>query len=157
MARFSVGDGIANYIDKLGNLEFYAEDHVGKAIYEGAKVVADAVDASIDTIPTREKGSARGVYDYQREGLKNGLGIAKMRNDNGFYNVKIGFDGYNGHVTKSTSSKGQANAMIARSIERGTSFSPPIHFVSKAVNRVKKQAEDAMQKSLEKNIKKTMS
>jgi hypothetical protein len=96
------------------------------------------------------------VYEDQRAGLKESMGIAGFRNDDGYLNVKIGFDGYNSHTTK-TYPKGQPNVMIARALERGTSFSPATPFVNKAVNRVRAQAEAKMQKTLDEEIKKTMS
>lgn len=155
MARLNVGRGLEEYLSQLGNLEFYAEEQIGKAIYYGADIVADAVKEAIDTIPSRENGSAKGIYEDQRKGLKDGMGIARMRNDNGYFNVSIGFDGYNTHATK-TYPKGQPNAMIARAMERGTSFAPKSPFVNKAVNRVKQKAEEKMQETLDKEIKKTM-
>lgn len=156
MARLNVGRGLDEYLSKLGNLEFSAEEQCKRAIYDGADIVADAVKASIDTIPERSGGSARGVYDDQRAGLKAGMGIASFKNDNGYLNVKVGFDGYNSHVTKSFP-RGQPNEMIARALEKGTSFSPATPFVNKAVNRVKAQAEAKMQKTLDAEIKKIMS
>lgn len=156
MARLSVGNGLDEYLQKLGNLEMNAEEQCKKAVYKGADVVADAVKASIDTIPTRTGRRKRGVYDDQRAGLKEGMGIAKFQNDNGYLNVKVGFDGYNSHKTKSFPN-GQPNAMIARSMERGTSFSPKTPFINKAVNKVKAQAEAVMQKTLDEEIKISMS
>ena len=155
MARLNVGTGLDNYIEKLGNLELQAHTQMGRAIYEGAKVVADAVKASISTIPTRTKGSSVGVYDYQREGLREGMGISRLKDDNGYWNVKLGFDGYNSHATKKYP-KGQPNAMIARSLEKGTSWSPPCRFVSNTTSRVKPQAEAVMQKTLDEELTKTM-
>lgn len=155
MARINIGRGLDEYLSKLGNLEFRAHEHVGKAIYYGADIVADSVKSAIDSIPSKEGGHKRGVTDYQRKGLKEGLGIAKMRNDNGMYNVKVGFDGYNGHPTK-TFPKGQPNALIARALEKGTSFAPKTPFIDKAVRRVKAQAEEKMRKILEEEIQKTM-
>ena len=156
MARLNVGRGLEEYLDKLGNLEFTAEETCKRAIYNGADIVADAVKASIDTIPSRSEGSGSGVYDDQRAGLKAGMGIASFRNDNGYLNVKVGFDGYNSHKTKSFPN-GQPNAMIARSVEKGTSFSRPHRFVDPAVRKVKAQAEAKIQETLDLEIKKTMS
>lgn len=153
MAKFSVGDGIDNYISQLGNLAAQSEDCIGHAIYAGAGIVADAVKASIDTIPARTGNKKAGVTKKQREGLKKSMGVTSMKSDNGFYNVKVGFDGYNDVVTKKYP-KGQPNALIARSIERGTSFSPRTPFVAPAVRKCKKQAELAMQETLDLEIKK---
>lgn len=155
MATFKVGKGLEEYLSKLGNLEFRSQEVIGRAIYKGADIVADSVKSSIDSIPEKKGRSKKGVTKDQRQGLKDGLGIATMRNDNGMFNVKVGFDGYNKHVTK-TYPHGQPNVLIARALERGTSFSPKSPFVDKAVNKVKKKAEEIMRETLDEEIKKIM-
>lgn len=155
MARFNVGNGIANYISKLGNLATRSDDCIGKAIYAGANIVADAVKASIDTIPTKKGRDTPGVTEPQRRGLKESMGIASLQNDNGYFNVKVGFDGYNSIKTKKYP-KGQPNALIARSIERGTDFAPKKPFVDPAVRKCRKQAERAMEEAIDNEIKKIM-
>lgn len=152
MAKFYVGKGLEEYLSMLGNLEFRMDDVIGRSVFDGAAIVADAVKKAIDDIPERQQGSSTGVYDDQRQGLKDGLGIAKLQNDNGYFNVKLGFDGYNTHVTK-TYPKGQPNALIARSINSGTSFSPKYPFVDNTTKRVKAEAEQAMSDRLDSEIK----
>ena len=155
MAKFYVGKGLEKYIRQLGDLEFQSTEMTGKAVYKGAGIVADAIKKSIDDIPERVGKSPKGIYKDQREGLKDGLGIAPMRNDNGYLNVKIGFDGYNSHVTKSFP-KGQPNAMVARAVNSGTSFAQKDPFVDKTVRKVKQEAETAMQTVIDLNIKAIM-
>lgn len=145
MAKFYVGKGIDQYINQLTNLEFTAHDAIGRAIYKGADIVADAVRANIQKLPKSA------CTDAQRKGLLNGLGIASMRQDDGTYNVKIGFDGYNEHKTTKYP-RGHANSMIARSIESGTSFSHKHPFIAPAVNATKSQAEKAMADEINKQI-----
>ena len=65
-----------------------------------------------------------------------------MQNDNGFLNVKIGFDGYN-NVRTRTYPKGQPNALIARATESGSSVRKKTPFIRPAVNASKKQAIDS--------------
>ena len=50
MAKFQVGQGIDEYISQLQNLEFNSEDIIGRAIYKGADIVADAIKAKADAI-----------------------------------------------------------------------------------------------------------
>jgi HK97 gp10 family phage protein len=149
VAKFYVGRGIDQYIEQLTNLEFTAHDAIGRAIYMGADVVADAIRANIQKLP------ATVVTNVQRQGLLGSLGIASMRQDGGEFNVKIGFDGYNAHVTKKYP-KGHPNSMIARAIESGTSFSPKHPFVDPAVRATKDKAEKAMAEELNKELQKRM-
>lgn len=140
MAKYQVGKGIDKYISQLENIASLTPQTCGKVIYDGAKVVTDAVHQAINSLPDSDCDSV------QKAGLIDGLGIAHMRNQNGFYNVKVGFDGYNGKVTKKFP-KGQPNMMIARAIISGTSFHPHKNdFVRKAVSSSRSMAEAAMKK-----------
>ena len=76
-----------------------------------------------------------------------------MRNDGGFRNVKIGFDGYN-YVKTKTWPKGQPNAMVARSIESGTSWMSKQPFMRKAESSSKSRCEQAMADTINKELTK---
>lgn len=149
MAKYQVGNGIDEYIAKLENLEFNTDDLIGRAIYKGADIVADAIKANIQNLP------AVACTDVEKEGLLAGFGIAKMLDENGYFNVKAGFDGYNNDVTKKWPN-GKPNSMIARSIEGGTSWKPKHPFISPAVKSSKDAAEKAMIEEIDKGIKTTM-
>lgn len=161
MARMKI-EGLSEYVQKLEELEQQAKPLVEKCIYEGAKVVADAVKAAINQIPTRspdEVGSpghaVSGLLAIEKKGLEYSFGVTKMR-DSGFSrDVKLGFDGYNRVVTKKFP-QGQPNAMIARSIESGTSFLQPCHFMSKAVNATKSACVAKMEEVCDSEISKIM-
>lgn len=156
MAKMTIGKGMDEYLAKLGNLEFAAPGLVGQAIYEGAKVVADQVRAEIEALPTAESkrvATPRDPTQVEKDGLLDGLGVAKKKNDGGYINVKIGMDGYNTDKTKKYP-KGKPNAMIARSIESGSTVMKRNAFISRAVNKTKKEAEAAMQKVIEEGIEK---
>lgn len=149
MAKFQVGNGIDQYVERLTNLEFTAHDTLGRAIYKGADIVADAIRSNIQSLPKSV------CTDKQRQGLLDSLGIAKMRDDDGTYNVKIGFDGYNSHITKKYP-KGHPNSMIARAIESGTSFSAKHPFVAPAIRATKDAAEKVMADEINKELTKQM-
>ena len=156
MAKMTIGKGMDEYLAKLGNLEFAAPGLVGQAIYEGAKIVTDQVRAEIEALPTAESkrvATPRDPTQVEKDGLLDGLGVAKKKNDNGYINVKIGMDGYNTDKTKKYP-KGKPNAMIARSIESGSTVMKRNAFISRAVNKTKKEAEAAMQKVIEEGIEK---
>lgn len=150
MAKFQVGPGMDKYLSQLQNLEFQTEEMIGNAIYKGADIVADAIKANIQNLPSSA------CTETEKAGLLSGFGIAKMQDENGYFNVKAGFDGYNEDVTKRYP-RGKPNSMIARSIEGGTSWKPKHPFIGPAVRATKDQAEQVMAEEIEKQIKSTMS
>lgn len=166
MAKMTVGAGMDKYIQQLTNLEFESPHIAGKAVYEGAKIVADALKAEIEALPVERstKHSAdkmtNAITQSQKDGLRfsndgGGTGIAKMRADGSFYNVKIGFHGYNKTITKQYQG-GQPNAMIARAVESGTSFRRKNPFVSRAVRKSRAAAEKKMAQVVDEETKKLM-
>lgn len=157
MATFQFS-GIDAYIKQLDKLQAGTKDGViGKTVYAGAEVMADAVRASIRALPEGKEGDAGlgTVTPAQKRGLLEGFGISKMRDDDGFINVKLGFDGYNSVKTKKYPN-GQPNALIARAVNSGTSFRKKTRFVDKAVNASKKTAEAAMDAACSREIEKIM-
>lgn len=160
MARFEFS-GIDNYISQLNKLQQSTKDGVvGKTVYAGAEVVADSVRRAIQALPVGD-GRARdgGLIDTvtlpQKAGLLDGFGISRMKDDNGFVNVKLGFAGYNATRTKRYP-RGQPNALIARSVNSGTTFRKKTKFVDKAVNSARKSAEMAMDAACSREIEKIM-
>lgn len=152
--------GFEQYMAKLEKLEINSEAIAKKALYEGAKIAADEMRNSIDSIPVQEEWGtkadpAKGIKSEQKKGLQDGFGISEMRNDDGYINVRIGFHGYNSIKTKAYP-KGQPNAMIARSVESGTSFLRKTPFVSRAVRKTKKLAENKIREVFEKEIEEIM-
>ena len=155
--RLQVGSGIANYIKQLENVESLTDQTIGKAVYAGADIVTDAIKANIQALPTDDTHPEQvtAPRTIQKKGLIDSLGIAPMRNDNGYVNVKAGFDGYNGLKTKKYP-KGQPNAMIARTFESGNSFTKKHPFVGPAVRKTKDQAEMKMAQVVDDEINKIM-
>ena len=160
MATFQFG-GFDNDIKKLNKLQQSAKDGVaGKTVYAGAEVVADSVRRAIQDLPVGD-GRARdgGLVDTatlpQKAGLLDGLGISRMKDDDGLVNVKLGFDGYNSTRTEKYP-RGQPNVLIARSVNSGTTFRKKTKFVDKAVNSAKKAAEAAMDAARSREIEKIM-
>lgn len=139
MARITF-KGLDSYVKKLSALSEDTDKVCGRAVYEGAGIVADAVKSGIRSLPQKT-----GVT---KKGLEEGFGISKLQEDNGYWNVKLGFDGYN--------SNGVPNALMARVMESGTSKVPKHPFVRPAVNRSKAQAESKMASVLDEEIKKIM-
>ena len=147
-------------LKKLATPSVY-KDVVGKTIYVGAEIVANAIRASINALPTTKnqhgtpQNKISGCTAVQKKGLLDGLGVTKMSDKFGvdYWHVKIGFKGYNGQKTKKYP-QGQPNSLIARSIESGTSFRSKHPFVMPAANKAKKAAEAAMVKKFDEEMKK---
>lgn len=160
MAKFSVGKGLDNYIAYLLKINLASEDMVGEAVYAMAKVVADKVRANIEALPavsnaaniaTYKQGMSR-LSEPEKQGLLDGFGVSSIQNNDGYVNVKLGFDGYNSVKTKKYPN-GQPNALIARVTNSGSSYRQKTRFVDKAVSSTRKQAEEAGQAKIDEKIK----
>lgn len=152
---------LEKYEANLLSLYTLSRTMIGEAIFDGAGVVADAVKASIETIPVDNRyatGNATlyGISEEQKQGLREGFGIAPMRNDNGYMHVKLGFDGYNSVRTKKYPN-GQPNSLIARSVNTGTSFRQRFPFIDNAANQSRSAAEQKMIRKFEDSVNKVMS
>lgn len=156
MAKRKVGptmkfkDG-ESYILKLDALGMKLDDVLAKAIYPAAGVVADEIQKEISKLNVSDSGELGSLNAKQRAGLHKGLGIAVLRKDGDLLNVKIGWDGYNEIKTKRWP-QGQPNQMIARSVERGTSFMQANPFVKRAVARTKKVSQEKMAEVIDREI-----
>lgn len=163
MAKMTIR-GLDEYAIKLSRLGANQEEIAGKAIYAAADIVANQIKSNINALPTvteadnvkayRSK-STSGISKRQKAGLLESFGIARMRQDDGVYNVKAGFDGYNSVKTRKYK-QGQPNQMIARVIESGTSYMDKHPFIRPAVNATKAAALEAMQKVIDEETRKIM-
>lgn len=148
MATFTF-EGINEYASKISSFVEKSEGMIKRALYDGAAEVMQAMVAEIEALPVVENRyrvtglPMRGVTETQKAGLLQGIGFAKMRNDGGLVNTKIGFDGYNGVRTKKYP-KGQPNALIARAVNSGSSVRVKNPFINRAVRAAKAKAEAAM-------------
>ena len=154
--------GLAEYERKLSKLQRVVKDEVAaNSIYSGADIASDEVRSAIEGLPivtgygTSEHPLAGGVTSTQRQGLLDGFGIAPLRDDRGYLNVKLGFDGYNRTKTEQFPG-GQPNQLIARGVESGTSWRQKHPFIRPAVNRSRKKAEAKMAEVLDQEIEKIM-
>ena len=158
MAKFQF-EGLDDYLKQLQDLATSTDGIIKRAVYDGAAEVAKAVEAEIRALPEVEHGyqypwqlPINGVTKEQKDGLLEGLGLAKMQNENGYINTKLGFDGYNKVETKRFPS-GQPNALIANAINSGTSTRRKDPFINRAVKASKAKAEAAMAARLDEDIK----
>ena len=151
-------EGLNAYVTQLKTLENGAESAIKKAVYTGADIVANSIRAKINALPVERTPKASsgklltGVTKLEKKGLLDGFGISTFQDDDGYINVKMGFHGYNQIKTKKYP-KGQPNAMIARSVVRGTSVRIRIPFVANATRHAKGGAEEQMRKVLDEEIR----
>lgn len=149
--------GLDEYLKTLHVLYGGSEKTIGEAVTAGADIVADAIREEIGKIPVDnrkwvEAGKQRaGLYSLQIKGLQDSFGVSPMRNDNDFFNRKIGFDGYNGMKSKRWP-KGQPNSYVARTIEKGTSWMRKYSFMEKVAKSKKQPCIAAMIKTFDQKI-----
>ena len=144
-------EGNDKYIAQLNKLAENTDEYIERAVYQGAGIVADAAHAGIRSIVTddeyhKDGEIAKGPPSDVKEALDASFGISKMRNEDGYINVKLGFKGKNPN--------GLNNSGAARQVESGTSWMAKQPVITRAINRTKKQCEETMAKVLDEEIKK---
>ena len=161
MARFQF-KGMKEYAEYLQSIGANTKEICGAGVYAMAEVVTDKIRANLDALPTVDEAEALAAYREQRKtsltsaqkkGLQEGLGVSPMENDNGYWNVKVGFDGYNKVKTRKYPN-GQPNVMIARATESGSSVREKTPFVRTAVAAATKPAIQAEKTAIDEEIKK---
>ena len=151
MARFTINADFDADLRKLQNIGLYIPNGCKEAVYDGAKVVADQIHKEILAIDINDGKGKSGITEAERNGLIAGLGVSKIKTEDGTTSAAIGFDGYNDYTTHAYP-KGHANLLIARAINKGTSFRNPTKFISKAVNKSRAAAQKAMSDCIDKYI-----
>lgn len=151
-----------DYALKLSRLADRADGIAKKAIYEGAKVVSDAIRKNIENLPEepfrrlRDGESFAGTPKSQKLALIRGFGMTDMETDkDGNWNTKAGFEGYSDYTSKAYPN-GLPIPLLARAIESGSSVRRKYSFVRPAVNASRKQAVKAMGDIIDEELKKTM-
>lgn len=159
MARFQF-NGMKEYAEYLQRIGANTKEICGAGVYAMAEVVTDKIRANLDALPTVDEAEALAAYQEQRKtsltsaqkkGLQASLGISKIENDNGYWNVKVGFDGYNKVKTRKYPN-GQPNALIARATESGSSVREKTPFVRPAVSASQKKALEAAKIKIDQRI-----
>ena len=159
MATFEF-EGVDDYIAQLQKLYGETDKIVGHAVYNGAKTVMKYVKAGIQSIQTDEgfgtsEHKLAGPPSYVKEGLLRNVGIAKARHDGTFFNVKIGFEGYD-NVQTARWPQGRPYSMLARSVQSGTSFMAKQPFMRNAETAAKAPCEMVMKETVDAEIQHIM-
>lgn len=135
--------GMEAYIRQMEGLGKEIPKICNRALYDGAKILADAVREEIKTL---DKLDPR-----DRQGLLDGMGIAHFWEEDGSVMTKIGFEGYNTWKTKRWP-RGKPNALIARAQIRGTSWIYPNRFTARAAKKAREKCIEAMRKRVEQEL-----
>lgn len=154
--------GLDEYIEELEKLTGEADAMIRASVYEGAKVIADEIKAALYGIPVhpdKEYGAPgnpiSGLTAVEKEDVIDSFGLSPMRDENGFINVKTGFDGYSRHKTRKYPN-GIPIPLLMRMVESGSTFQRKTPVVRQAVNRARKAALDAMQKAFDESTESIM-
>lgn len=161
MARMTI-TGLDEVSAKLEILSGKGINLSKACVWEGAKVVADQIKANISSLPVdswRPKNVTMEPYNVltntNRADLLEGFGIAEIRAEGGGANTKIGFNG-TGSAPSAKYPKGLPNALLARSIESGSSARSAHPFFRPAVNASRSAAQAAMDRKATEFIEKIM-
>lgn len=126
----------SDFAIKLSRLETDINDIAKKAIYAGAKIVADAMKINLKSV----------LSDEATGQLVESLGITPIGMLGGEWSAHIGFDGYD--------TNGVAFQLIARVLESGTSTRLKKPFVRKTMNQTKTKVAQAMKDVVEEEMQK---
>lgn len=163
MAKLDV-DGLDDEMNKLRELgEVKLIPVLKRVVYRGGAVVADEIRQKISELPTQpnrflRNGDIFSVFtETNKRDLLNSLGFSKITDSDGGVYSYVGFAGYGSPETVTQQyPKGLPNALLARSIEHGSSVRRRKAFVKPAVKNAKDKAEEAMQAVLDEEIDKLM-
>ena len=158
-AKFTMHD--FDYI--LSRISGMSTDLAKAGLYAAAGVYADAVRQRLNGLPAvsdtyniiaYREGKPGRLSEEQKAGLQAGLGITPMGNKGGAWNLRIGFDGYNGVATDKWF-HGQPNIMIAAMTEHGSSTFEKQPFIRPARDQATEAALRAAEAAIAELIKKT--
>ena len=137
---------------------------IKQAVYVGAGYMADRIKKELQALPVQD--GKRGLPPYvskgkkldsissvQKKDLINSFGVTPFKYENGYTSVKIGFDNYGSYSTRRYP-KGIPNQLLARSLERGTSFLKPNKVITRTVNSSKNQTLKIMEQEFKNQIEK---
>ena len=165
MAKIEI-EGFDEYLTQLRALKADAVKICKAVVYPGANVLAAKLRAETEALPTITDAQARNNYrngvvnaalsDSQKAGLLESFGISPIaRAKGGAIQCSVGFSGYNGVVTRKFRT-GQPNPEVARSLNKGTSYLKRNAFATRAVNKARAEAIEAMKAEADAQIQRIM-
>ena len=165
MAKLTI-QGFDTYLEQLRALKADSLKICKAVVYPGAAILADAMRAQVDALPTITDAKAKNNYrnglvnsalsETQKAGLVESLGITTIKRDRGgMVQCSVGFHDYNDVKTRHFPN-GQPNPEVARSLEKGTSYLRRDAFASRAVKAAKAPAEAAMKAEADAQIQRIL-
>ena len=124
-------EGLEEYADLLKKLEYNSIGLCKACLYEGAKIIADAVKANIPV----DSGD-----------LRDSMSLNAMKKQGDFIYTQISFPGYD--------SRGIPNQLKANVLESGSSKQKKRPFIRPAMNAASQQAEQAIRIEMDQRINK---
>ena len=151
-----VSMGIEDLAKSLGAVADNTSGAAKAAVYAGAGVGADRVRSALDSQATEANRDhkTRALLPYEKDALQKGLTIEKIIADKarGITYTTVTFHGRSDHKTESYPN-GIPTILIARAVNKGTSFRTANRWMPNAINRSRKQIENAMTDAAERVIK----
>lgn len=157
--------GLTEFIDKLDALEKNAQKLMKEALYDGADLLANEIKKGLEALPVYQTKNGkpvwgtperklRGVTQTQKDDIIRSFGISHhiAKDGNVYAYIGINGRGYTEGYWRGTNEV--PIAVLLRTLESGNSFTEKIPTIRPAINRAKKPALSAMQKSFEGAIKK---
>lgn len=148
--------GLDEYVRKLERLSnrFNAEACIEVAVDEGSKVVSEYTVKELQALPIDDRpgklDKRNGIRSIEKKFLIDEFGITPLENKNGYINAKTGVD--KGRLDYPKSNSYVYAVVLARSLEKGTSFMPRNPVFSRASRKARTPCLNAMEKSLNESI-----
>lgn len=150
-------EGLEEFVAELNKLAAATPGVTKKCLYDGARVLADGIREAVKGLPldpdghfTPVKDPLRTITAKDREDLAEAVGISKIESG-ASSSVSVSFAGYISR-TEEKFPKGVPAALIARSIEKGTSVRAKKPFLRPAIKKNKDAVLDAMQATMAESL-----
>ena len=145
-------EGMGSITEMLAKAEDAAQGIAARALYEGAGVVADEISREARAVSTSRfkyaKGWQRLPSPEEKEALVSAgaAGIARFQKTGNEVNTSVGYS-RSGYAT--INGKQKPVAVIANSINSGTSFMRKQPFIRKALSKSKGKATETITQAVE--------
>lgn len=156
--------GLKEYVKKIENLSnsFNAEVCIENALNRGSEEVAKVTKAELEGLPTDNRGwttpgdKRKGIRSIEKKFLINEFGVTPLewKQKINYVDRKTGVD--KGRLDYPNSDSYVYAVVLARSLERGTSFMDKNPVFSRGSRKGRKPCLEAMQKSLNEDIERLM-
>lgn len=162
MARLTT-DGMETFLQALNAVGEKAEGAAKRCVYSAAAEVKNALEEEIRSLPLDDRehfipgrDPLRVISEQDRADMIDCIGISGIRKEaDGTIQNAVSFDGYISRKEDKYPA-GVPAALIARSLQIGTSVRAKDRFITRAVAKARKKAPEAMQAALDEAISYTL-